>query len=133
MNADLFTKQLGCFSLACLLTVSLLAGCGPRVYGVDKQLARNTLIKVLDEWKAGATPDDLQSATPSIVVQDLEWMSGVKLADYEITDSEQLLDSNLVVKVKLSLIEKSDQPVSKTVGYVVTTNPVLTVFRDMFN
>ncbi len=133
MNSDMNFRAVRVVNLLCLLIACLPAGCGPRVYGVNQSLARETLVQVLDRWKAGATPESLQSGSPKIVVQDMDWMSGVKLADYEITGPEKVLESNLVVKVKLDLVDKSDQKVSKTVGYVVTTNPVLTVFRDMFN
>lgn len=115
-----------------LSACGLLAGCGPRVYQVQPDLARETLARALDHWKAGNAPQELQSANPPIVVQDMEWTSGWKLADYEVLDQGLELNASLEVRVKLDLVDDSDKEFSKTVTYLVTTSPVLTVFRNIF-
>ena len=101
---------------------SILAG-GPRIVGVlallsftgcsntgdydaadhqvDSETAKSTLISVLDGWKAGDKPDAWQQKTPSVVIQDLDWIGGAKLTNYEII-SETAIDANLHCEVKLS-------------------------------
>jgi hypothetical protein len=115
------------------MSVFALAGCGgPHLYKVKSEVARQTLTQVLDQWKAGATPESLRSFKPEIVVQDMEWAGGAKLISYEVLDPGEARDANLVVKVKLTLLNPEDKESSKNVTYLVGTAPVLTVFRDMF-
>lgn len=116
----------------CLCVVSL-AGCGgPRIYQVKMDVARQTLTKVLDHWKSGATPESLRSAQPEIVVQDPEWEGGAKLASYEVLDQGEARDAFMVIKVKLTLVDRNEKEVTKEVGYLVSTEPVLTMHRYMF-
>jgi hypothetical protein len=130
---------------------SILAG-GPRIVGVlallsftgcsntgdydaadhqvDSETAKSTLISVLDGWKAGDKPDAWQQKTPSVVIQDLDWIGGAKLTNYEII-SETAIDANLHCEVKLSLSSPDGSESEKTVTYLVSTSPVLTVFRNV--
>ncbi len=116
------------------LSAAGLSGCGgPRVYKVNPDVARQTLTKVLDHWKSGATPESLQTAKPSIIVQDADWAAGAKLTGYEVTDPGESRDANLIVKVKLTLTDRREQEVSKDVKYLISTAPVLTMHRYMFD
>ena len=121
-----------------LLTILFLAfaltGCGDRAKRaakVEPDKARATLTQALDAWKAGKTPDDLKSQSPSIVAQDFDWLGGMKLSSYEVLGSGEERDANLECPVKLSLVGKDGKSVKKTVTYIVGTDPVLTVFRKM--
>ena len=118
---------------ACLgLCSILIVGCGTQAYQsapVDSDKARGTLTDVLDSWKGGDTPESLQDLQPPIVVQDFDWAGGIRLQAYEIVDAKPI-DANLTAKVKLSLESKSGDKSEKTVTYLVTTAPALTVFRD---
>ena len=118
---------------ACLLALSLLAGCGHRNVPVNVDVAEDALKTVLEKWQAGEKPEDLQDETPQIVVQDLDWSGGAKLTSFEILSDAQPMDANLYAKVKLKLRGKGDEDVEKTVTYCVGTSPVLTVFRDMMH
>ncbi len=69
------------------------------------------------------------SAT-TMTIQDLEWQSGARPVDYQTLGDGESADANLGVKVKLTLAGKS-KSAEKTVSYLVTASPALTVFREM--
>ncbi|WP_165249649.1 hypothetical protein [Paludisphaera soli] len=120
--------------LAATLAVALAAiatGCSSGVaHPVDPGPAMDALKTTLDAWKAGKAPDSLQEASPPIVVQDLEWLSGAKLESYEVQGEGVPADANLQVRVKLNLAAKGKKA-QRDAHYLVTTSPALTVFRDM--
>jgi hypothetical protein len=119
---------------ALICIVALLSGCGGqrRARAVDPQRARATLVDALDGWKAGKKAEELQSGSPSIVVQDPDWSAGRQLADYELLDDGNALDANLHCRVRLTFADADAKPTEKIATYVVGTDPVLTVFRDIF-
>lgn len=106
----------------------LLQGCGRTNQPVQADLARNTLVQTLEQWKSGMEISECQTSDPSVVVQDFDWLAGRKLKSYEIV-KETPLDANLFVVVRLELTEA--EPTAKTVQYCVGTDPVLTVFRTL--
>jgi hypothetical protein len=115
-----------------LLLVGLsTAGCAPGVANpVDPDRARVALKAALDHWKNGGDPLAMPGSATPMTVQDLEWQSGAKLLDYEVLGDGEPADANLRVKVKLTLAGKTKKA-EKTVNYLVTTSPAVTVFRDM--
>ncbi len=115
-----------------LAVLTLFLGCESdrRAAPVDPALARQALKTVLDRWKNGDKPDDLKSASPSIVVQDFDWMGGQKLVAYEVAGDGKDDDANLRIPVRLTLKTAKGQDVKKNVTYLVGTSPVITVFRD---
>lgn len=119
------------FSPALVLGLAMILGCGAS-HKVQPDVATSTLRSTLESWKNGQAPDDLQKATPAIVVQDLDWTGGAKLVDFEILEGGKPVDANLYAQVKLKLRDKEGGESEKTVTYVVGTSPKLTVFRQMF-
>lgn len=118
---------------AALLLAACLAGCGQKTAGpVDPYLARDTLTRVLDGWKAGGKPQDFNKQEPPVVVQDLEWQGGAKLVSYEMLDPGDPLDANLHCGVRLVTTSPDGTESTKDVTYIVGTDPVLTVFRQIF-
>lgn len=120
-----------------LMCVALVAVCGcssqgPRAAPVDPGLARSTLRTVLDAWKDGQSPEALQDRTPSIVAQDMDWRTGHQLVEYEIDGEGEAIDANLYCPVRLQLRGPDGKSITKNVRYIVGTDPVLTVFREMF-
>jgi hypothetical protein len=114
-----------------------LAGCrGSSVaHAVDPPRAREALKTALETWKSGQDPRSLKSSSTPMTVQDLDWAGGAKLVDYQILDDGKALDANLSVRVKLVLDgpnKKTGKAAEKTVWYLVTTSPSVTVFRDAF-
>jgi len=121
---------------ACLgaMLILALSGCSSsRAHAVDQPRAREALRTALDRWKQGESPKSLASSATPMTVQDLEWEGGAKLIDYQIVDDGQPADANLRVKVRLttSSARAGGKNTEKTVSYLVTTSPSVTVFRDM--
>lgn len=114
-----------------VLFTLIQCGCGgpyqSAPVNVDK--AHETLTLAMDSWKNGDQADSLQDQSPAIVVQDFDWIGGMKLLDYEIIDDGKPVDANLVANVKLKLQDKRGTKSEKTVTYHVGTAPALTVFR----
>lgn len=112
----------------------LVWGCGsggPVAAPVDSELARNTLQQVLERWEVGDQLEAVQELSPPIVVQDRDWSDGWRLKEYKMEDDGRSVDANLYCRVELSLESPEGKPVTKQVTYIVGTDPVLTVFRDV--
>lgn len=119
--------------LVALLAAALLfAGCSGsnRAAPVDPARAQEALKTALDGWKKGDSPTSLQTGSPSITVQDLDWMAGAKLLAYRVEGEGRAVEANLYVPVELTLRTPKGKEVKKSVHYVVGTSPILTVFRD---
>lgn len=113
---------------------ALAAGCssGPRRAGpVDAGLARESLRKALESWKNGEQPNGLRDASPSITIQDMDWRAGYTLVTYEILGDDKEDAANLHCPVRLTLRDQQGREVKKQVTYVIGTDPVITVFREM--
>jgi hypothetical protein len=107
-----------------------ISGCSKGVADpVDPDRARVALKSALDHWKSGGDPLSMPTSATPMTVQDLEWQSGARLVDYEVLGDGEPADANLRVKVKLTLAGKVKNT-EKTVNYLVTTSPAVTVFRD---
>jgi hypothetical protein len=127
MRYPLRSLVVGSVAIATLL----VSGCGDSITAapLDSSRARDALKTTLDAWQAGSTPDSLKSGSPSITAQDLEWLGGAKLVGYQIEGEGTAVGSNLRVPVQLSLKSKG-KDAKKTVHYLVSTSPSVTVFRD---
>jgi hypothetical protein len=113
----------------------LAAGCGTgpeRAAPVDADRAREALRTALESWKKGAQPTALQSHSPPITVQDMDWEAGAKLLAYEIVGDGKNDDANLRCPVKLTIRDAQGKETKKQVTYVVGTSPAVTVFRELF-
>jgi len=136
MSNQLKTRRAACDSpglLAAVLSAILaltVSGCSKGVANpVDPDRARVALRSALDHWKSGGDPPSIPSSSLPMTVQDLEWQSGAKLVNYEVLGDGEPADANLRVKVKLTLAGRGKNT-EKTVNYLVTTSPAVTVFRD---
>ena len=126
----------GLLLIAVLSFCLLLAGCAPQTYQsepVDATVARETLAHVLEAWHDGQSIESLQKESPPIVVQDFDWMGGLKLLDYEVLGPGKEANANLIARVKLVLQKPDGETQEMTVTYLVGTAPALTVFRDFFH
>ena len=102
-------------------------------YPVRPDVANQTLNAVLSHWKNGGKPDELRDADPQIVVQDFDRASGTRLTEFAVADDAAALDANLSVQVRLELTHADGRTETRNVWYLVSTDPVLTVFRDLFH
>ena len=111
----------------------LVAGCATRetAAAVDPARARQTLVRVLDGWKDGRKIESFRAETPEVVVQDMDWKRGCALVDYEMLGEGQAVDANLNCDVRLTIRDPQGKESDKTVRYIVGTDPVLTVFREI--
>jgi hypothetical protein len=111
---------------------AMLAGCSGsgRAAPVDASRAREALTIALDGWKKGDSPSALKDGSPSITVQDLDWLGGARLLEYRVTGEGKAVEANLYVPVDLTLKTAQGRETKKSVSYVVGTSPIVTVFRD---
>ena len=118
-------------TVASLMTI--VSGCqsSAEANRVDPTLARSTLESVLESWQRGESIDSWQTKDSHIVVQDLDWKAGVKLASFEILDQGDGVDANLFCRGNLSLEDPSSKRFERSVTYIVGTTPVCTVFRSV--
>jgi hypothetical protein len=134
MNNPIALKTKTCAFVCLVLGSFLAAGCGsgPRRAGpVDVELARESLRAALESWKKGEPPEALRDHYPSITIQDMDWKSGYALVSYEIRDGEKEDACNLHCPVRLTVRDLQGKEVKKPVTYVIGTDPVITVFREM--
>jgi len=134
MNTPIVAKTRVCVFLCLTLGVLFVGGCGtgPRRAGpVDVELARESLRSALESWKKGEPPEALRERYPSITIQDMDWKTGCVLVNYEIRDGEKEDASNLHCPVRLTVRDAQGKEVKKPVTYVIGTDPVITVFREM--
>ena len=110
-----------------------LGGCSraPWAGTVDAPRAREALKTALDVWKKGDMPEVLKNDSPAITAQDLDWLGGAKLVNYEVTGEGKSVEANLYVPVTLTLAPPKGKEVKKKVTYVVSTSPYLSVFRAL--
>jgi hypothetical protein len=118
---------------SCFCATLVLAGCSRQqeAANVNVQLAKDCLLKTMESWKKGEDFVALKQASPSITVQDLDWKAGYKLLHYEIIGDGKYDDANLLCPVKLKLLDPQGKEVTRQVTYMVGTDPVITVFREM--
>jgi hypothetical protein len=110
----------------------LIAGCG---FGENAQPADPTqsikaLQSVLDAWKAGEKPEDLEKLTPPIHVKDADWKGGFFLVSYKADQEGRLVGYDMNYPVVLELKDPRGKPVKKTAVYSITTRPSLLVARQ---
>ncbi len=112
--------------------LALLAGCsgGGGSGEVDVDRAQEVLRLALDHWKKGESIDSLKAGSPAIVAQDFDWMAGQTLVSYEVEGQGKNENVNQRIPVRLTLRDKGGKELTKTVNYLVSTSPALTVFRD---
>ena len=124
-----------CFFRASFLALAALgvAGCSesfaPTPLNTSK--AQEALKTTLEAWKKGDDITSLKNGSPAITAQDLDWLGGAKLVGYQIQGDGKPVDSNLRASVELTLKSSDGKDVVKTVNYLVTTSPSITVFRDI--
>jgi hypothetical protein len=118
---------------AAVFAVSILAmSCSNgRGVPVDSSKARDAMRRTMESWKNGDAVDALQSRSPKIVVQDLDWLAGFKLVDFELIGDGTVRDTQFRYPVRLSLRDPDGKETTKQVAYVISTNPVITVFREI--
>ena len=113
------------------LVCILHAGCSPGAAPMsDAGKAKELLQTSLDAWRSGASLDDRRKASPPIYITEDLWRNGAKLSEYKLVGESEVLGSNIRFKVDLKCTIKSGKAMEKTVRYLVTTQPALTIVRE---
>ena len=116
---------------ACLLSIAV-SGCGhtwEENTEDDQERAREVLLTALDQWKAGQV-SSLATRTPPIRFSDDDYMSGLRLADYELQKPDEAIHPFRDVAVQLTVLDSQGQSRKKLVTYQVGLEPVVTVQRS---
>lgn len=109
-----------------------LSGCGTGSVppATDAAKGRETLTTVLETWKRGGTIDELKKASPAIQVRDPDWSAGAKLTSYEIAPEDARAGVDLLLTVKLVLVQPNGQTREKQVGFIVAVGSTTAVLRN---
>ena len=122
-------------ALVIALSAALAAGCsggsGGAAGPVDAPKAREALKTALDGWKKGDKPASFATASPAMTVQDVDWLAGAKLVNYEVKGEGKEFGPNLNIPVDLTIRTPQGKESKKSVSYVVGTSPIVTVFRAL--
>jgi len=118
---------------AILLAVGA-SGCGgdpkPLPMAATLESSRETLLLVLDGWKAGKTFQELNAGSPPVQFIDDDLNRGSKLADYRIEGEGQTRGTGYSYIVVLKVQDKDGKTRDKKVAYAVTTDPKRSVTRE---
>jgi hypothetical protein len=134
MNERLSALRLGWWLIGVILAPMLLAGCGATVpHAADVDAARQTLEVALSSWQKGETLEALKTATPSVVVSDRKWSRGDKLTKLELNDLGKPAGTGRAFHVTLWVTDAKGKATKEVAEYSVTTDPVRTVLRAVFD
>ncbi len=101
-----------------------------RVPSSDPASAKKLLNEALSLWKEGDSMESLKKRQPPIYfIEDL-WRSGNRLTSYQISDEGTLVGTNVRFQVELQGMAKTERPWKRTVNYLVTTTPAITICRE---
>jgi hypothetical protein len=113
--------------------LAALSGCsdsGAKSLALDEALAKASLTKTLDAWKAGQSSESLKSQDPAINTNDWAWDQGYQLKEYRLLGGDRSDGANLHCPVELSVVDKQKRLQKQAALFVVGTSPVITVFRQ---
>ncbi len=116
-----------CFAAALIFSF----GCSPSTAPMsDATIARELLQSMLEQWKAGEGMSELKKRDPPVYMAEDLWKNNSKLEDYAIEGESEVLGSNIRFQVKLKCNNRTGKVVEKSVRYLVTTKPALTIVRE---
>ena len=126
------SRRSTCWIVGFLVSCLAPSCAGPRRAGpVDVNAARQAVTTVLDSWKNGNSLSEFQKRSTGITVQDMDWAAGIQLVSYSFSGAESTDTANLHCSLKLLLRDQEGKETEKQVKYVIGTDPVTTVFREM--
>jgi hypothetical protein len=105
-------------------------GAGGSAEQADPAKAQEALHAVLDAWKSGGKPEELEKRTPPIHVKDLDWVGGFRLVGYKADAAGKPAGYDMTYPVVLELESPKGKSVTKNAVYTVTTRPELLVSRQ---
>jgi len=96
----------------------------------DAGKAKELLQTMLEDWKSGTNLEETKKRTPPVYVTEDLWRGGLKLESYSVSDESDVLGSNIRFKVNLKCTNKGGKAIDRSVRYIITTEPALTVVRE---
>ena len=129
MTGTFRARRPWCPGLAGVLLM-FACGCGPGVQAADPGRAQEALRLVLDAWKSGEKPGDLEGRGQPIRVKDVDWEDGFRLVGYRIDEEGKLVGYDMNYPVVLELKGPKGRAVKKNAVYTITTRPQLLVLRQ---
>ena len=112
---------------------SLATGCGEDApTAPDADEARALLMRTLDSWREGRPITDQSAASPPVVVSDMKWERGDRLAKYEVAPEPKPSGAQQKFRVTLWFADAGGKEKKDVAHYEVGLHPVPTVFRAMF-
>ncbi len=108
------------------------SGCGAPAPSVvsNPDRARTVLRDALESWKRGESITAPAKLSPPVIVADEDWRGGAKLQDFKIETTDQMIGTALRCPVSLTLPNAKGKIKTRTVFYLVTTEPILRVDRQ---
>jgi hypothetical protein len=113
------------------LCLFLLPSCGHGP-SADIDQAGPALRTALEAWKGGSSQKELESQTPSILMNEDDWREGKRLMDYQMDDAGSMNGRQVVWRVRIKLQDKSGKTEDRRAKYVIDTTPRLVIVRDRF-
>ncbi len=118
-------------SVIALISMATMCGCGPVPVPVsDPALAKQLLEETLENWKAGESWDSLQKKTQPVYVTEDLWRARCRLTNFSVLGEGELMASNIRFRVQLKCTSLTGKTTDRTVNYLVTTKPALTIARE---
>jgi hypothetical protein len=115
-----------------ILSVCLLPGCRRAVVNADADQAGPALRTALEAWKNGKSPGDLESQSPSIIMNEGDWESGKRLLDFKMDEKSTLVGRQIRWQVQVKLQDKGGKTQDRRVMYTIDTTPRIVIVRDVF-
>ena len=116
---------------ASIALAMLLVGCSPTTAPMsDAAKAKELLQKMLGEWQSGTKLGEIKKLSPPVYITEDLWRNGAILDEFSLADDSEVLGSNIRIQVKLKCSSKNGKVVERSVRYLVTTQPALTIARE---
>jgi hypothetical protein len=135
MRERLFASRFRPWPVQAAFVLIVLSGCesipAPPPPNLDE--AKQTLERALTSWQKGETLESVEKATPPIKVSDPKWESGNKLTKFELKGPGSPKGGQQAFEVTLWLTNAKGKQTKESAEYRVSTNPVGTVTRLIFN
>ena len=119
-------------SFASIISLFVLSiGCGPTaVPESDEQEAKQLLQDTFDQWKSGASLEDMRKRSKPIFVTEDLWRNGSILSDFSIVAGPEKSGTNVRLQVNLKYKSSQGKEGQRKIWYLVTTVPALTISRE---
>jgi hypothetical protein len=135
MRARLFASRSCSWPVLAVSFLIILPGCEsiPAPAPPSVEAATKTLERALTSWQNGDAFDGMEKASPPLRVFDPKWKSGDKLTKFELQGPGTPKGGQQAFEVMLWLTNVKGKQTKEKVEYRVSTEPVETVARLMFN